>query len=59
MTKNKMKMTRQLDDLARNRRLESVNRDLPNSETPRLYLDNPLGTISAAAIQGVRSEESL
>jgi hypothetical protein len=59
MTKTKMKMTRQLDDLARNRRLESVTRDLPNSETPRLYLDNPLVTISAAAIQVGRSEEPL
>ena len=52
-------MARQLDDLARNRRLESISRDMLSSETHRLYLDYALVTISAAAMQIGRQEESL
>jgi hypothetical protein len=59
MTKSEMKMARQLDDLARNRRLESISRDMLSSETHRLYLDYALVTISAAAMQIGRQEESL
>jgi hypothetical protein len=59
MTESEMKMKRQLDDLARNRRLEGISRDMLSSETPRLYLDNPWMTISAAAMQIGRQEESL
>ena len=59
VTESEMKMTGQLADLPRNRRLESVTRDLPNSETHRLYLDNRSVTISAASMQIGRSEESL
>jgi hypothetical protein len=59
MTKREMKMTRQPDDLVRNRRLESLSRDMLSSETHRLYLDHALVTISAAAMQIGRQEESL
>ena len=59
MTESEMKMNRQLDDLARNRRLESISRDMLSSETHRLYLDHALVTISAAGMQVGRQEESL
>jgi hypothetical protein len=59
MTESEMKIKRQLDDLARNRRLEGISRDMLSSETPRPYLDNPWMTISAAAMQIGRQEESL
>jgi hypothetical protein len=54
MCESEVKMTRQFDDLARNRLLESLSR-----ETPRLYLDQPLVIISVAAMQIGRPEESL
>jgi hypothetical protein len=59
MTESEMNMTRQLDDLARNRRLESISRDMLSSETHRPYLDSPLVTSSVASMQIGRSEESL
>jgi hypothetical protein len=37
MSKTDIKMTRQLDDLARNRRFGSIGRDMLSSETHRLY----------------------
>jgi len=59
ITESEMNMTRQLDDLVRNRRLESISRNMPSSEAHRLDLDNPLVTISVAPVQIGRSEESL
>jgi hypothetical protein len=52
-------MKRQLDDLARNRRLGSISRDMLGSETQRLHLDQPFVTIFVTAMQIGRPEKSL
>jgi hypothetical protein len=59
MCESEMKITRQLDDLARNRRLEGISPDMLSGESHRLYLDQPLVIISVAAMQIGRPEESL
>jgi len=59
MAKSEMKITRKLDGSRPNRRFESITRDLPSSETHRLYVNDVAVTFAAAAMQVGRSEESL